>query len=324
MRPSIRLSPTLLSLLLAASISPGGAQSFFPPPEPAIRPIIAVPQDALTPGTRVDRRLYDVYADALSVLSKRNVADSELSAAQTALVEPVQIEFVFDRQITQQQLDTFLSSGGQIDRVMQSVSYGWTGSISRAAAVELSEQMGSSLVAVVEGVPTELYLDHATRTGRVRPQVWDLGFAGSSTTTIAILDSGVDGTHTDLAGRQEYWKDWTSDNLATASDMGHHGSHVAGIATGTGASAGASPSTITFSVLGNMASTIGSFSPSTFYLPTSVSAVNFTTNMRWATASGGDGSVGGCGIRHNRCLGAVPRSDIGHDDAAQQHNQWFR
>ena len=69
--------------------------------------------------------------------------------------------------------------------------------------------MGDSLVILQEAKPLQLHLNEATQTGRVRP-VWAANFAGvgagingNSNITIAILDTGVDTSHTDLAGREQ-------------------------------------------------------------------------------------------------------------------------
>ncbi|HNQ90800.1 MAG TPA: S8 family serine peptidase [Verrucomicrobiota bacterium] len=61
---------------------------------------------------------------------------------------------------------------------------------------------------------------------------WDLT-CGSSGTIIAILDTGVDGTHPDLAGKiVPGWN--TYDNNADTSDVYGHGTAVAGSATAAG------------------------------------------------------------------------------------------
>lgn len=80
----------------------------------------------------------------------------------------------------------------------------------------------------------------------VRPYVWDtLGYEGDSGSTIAILDTGIDDSHSDLSGKVSYWKDFIGadvgvggDLYLTATDENGHGTHCASIAAGTGAAGG--------------------------------------------------------------------------------------
>jgi serine protease AprX len=65
------------------------------------------------------------------------------------------------------------------------------------------------------------------------PQVWDLGYTGKGV-TVAIVDTGIDGTHPDLKGRITQWKDLVN-NKDTAYDDFGHGTHCAGIIGGNGA-----------------------------------------------------------------------------------------
>jgi subtilisin family serine protease len=168
----------------------------------------------------------------------------------------------------------------------QAVSYGWTGRLSRSAVEALPGALGSSLVIVVEDRPMRLHLDEATRTGRVRP-VWTPGFAGSgggfsgnSNITIAILDTGVDDSHTDLAARMEYWKDYTADVEPTPRDIGQHGSHVTGIALGTGAAFGTGPGTLTYTDSGDLTGVpTGSFFPGMVHRP--AVSLTYTHNATW-------------------------------------------
>ena len=60
------------------------------------------------------------------------------------------------------------------------------------------------------------------------PQGWDLS-SGSSTVTIAIVDSGVDLTHVDLADKIVPGYDFVNNDSIPQDDYGH-GTHVAGIA----------------------------------------------------------------------------------------------
>ena len=64
------------------------------------------------------------------------------------------------------------------------------------------------------------------------PQAWAAGFDGAGT-TVAVLDTGYDPTHPDLAGRVGATANFTTD--ATVKDGHGHGTHVASTVGGTGA-----------------------------------------------------------------------------------------
>jgi subtilisin family serine protease len=64
------------------------------------------------------------------------------------------------------------------------------------------------------------------------PQAWDLGYDGTGV-TVAVLDTGIDADHPDLAGKVVGEQNFTESD--TAGDRHGHGTHVAGIAAGTGA-----------------------------------------------------------------------------------------
>ncbi len=65
------------------------------------------------------------------------------------------------------------------------------------------------------------------------PQVWDLGLTGKGV-TVALVDTGIDGTHPDLKGRITQWKDLVQNKADPYDDFGH-GTHCAGIIGGNGA-----------------------------------------------------------------------------------------
>lgn len=63
------------------------------------------------------------------------------------------------------------------------------------------------------------------------PRVWDAGFTGRGI-VIAIVDTGIDIEHPDLAGRVVETVDFSGEGFV---DNNGHGTHVAGIAAGNGA-----------------------------------------------------------------------------------------
>jgi len=254
----------LCTAILASAAMAAPQPSWTPPPEPAVKPQIPNVREIDTDANRVDDRI-DQHVSAVELQLRSAISAARVGELRTELDEPIRIELVFDSQITQQQLDDFVAAGGSIDHVFQAVSYGWTGRVTRSTAESLPARLGANLVAVVEDRPARLHLDEATRTGRVRP-IWAPGFAGNvagfdgdASITIALLDSGVDDSHPDLAGRNEYWKDYTADAEPSPIDIVQHGSHVAGIALGTGTAHGALTGTLTYTDSGDASSLNFSF-----------------------------------------------------------------
>jgi PKD repeat protein len=269
------------------------AQPFTPPPKPSVAPLISeiYPNDA-------DR---DHIEDALSqragqALARRQSATPvERAGAEATLAGLVEVELIFRSQITQEQIDTFLNAGGAIDYIYRTVSYGWNGRVPLGQVPIVAAAMSNALVLIQEPKPAKLHLDTATRTGRVRP-IWAPGFAGvasgvqgSSNITIAICDTGTDESHSDLAGRRVYWHDFSTDAAVSPVDLIQHGSHVMGIATGSGISSGNVSGTLQFTdeyTLSGVPN--GSFYPNPIELP--ATPVTVTITSRW-NGSGGGGST---------------------------------
>lgn len=82
-------------------------------------------------------------------------------------------------------------------------------------------------------LPVQAWLDVSVPKLRA-PQVWAAGFKGTGI-RLAIVDTGIDATHPDFAGRIKASKSFVDNN---PTDGNGHGTHVASISAGSGAKSG--------------------------------------------------------------------------------------
>ncbi|MEI9941090.1 MAG: S8 family serine peptidase [Pseudomonadota bacterium] len=206
----------------------------------------------------------------------------------------VSLEVILNAPTLPRHLAAFTSVGGRVEHVFRAVSYGWTGTLARNQLSALRDELGSDLRLIAAPKPVSLFLDEATRTGRVRP-VWApnfagvaSGFSGDSNITIGIVDTGVDDTHRDLAGRMVGFTDYTVDKNQSAGDVVGHGTHVASIALGTGAAFGIGPGTLHYTTSGSLSSFgAGAFSPGVIHTPNYLGGSSTLTVSSSATWLGG-------------------------------------
>jgi subtilisin family serine protease len=263
------------------------AQAKITPPfsRPAVRPLISDTYSNDLNRNKIDDEL-ESRISTTTARRKSAVTSKDIEETETLLKGGVEVELVFNDQVTQQQIDDFLGRGGEISYVYKAVSYGWNGRIALKDINTIPSLMGATLVLVQEAKPLILNLDVATQNGRVRP-VWAAGFAGnpsgfdgSGTITIATVDTGIDASHPDFAGRQVYWHDFSTDGLTNPVDIVQHGSHVAGIAFGTGAAGGSATGTFYYTDTGNLTGVAsGSFYPFTIGLP--ATSITYSSTARW-------------------------------------------
>ena len=278
----------LLMAGLMGVLAVGGAargEIFVPPAPPQIPPLISTTYSNDLDRDAIDDELDAKIAAGTSRL-KSAITSEEINKAKSLLADTVEVELVFKSQVTQRQIDDFQNHGGKIAYIYKAVSYGWNGRVALGEVNGLPSLMGAELVLVQEAKPVILHLDVATRTGRVRP-VWASGFAGnpagfdgSNTITIATVDTGIDANHPDLAGRQVYWHDFSADGNSSPVDIVQHGSHVAGMALGTGSMSGSGTGTLYFSDAGDLSTvSSGYFYAYPFGLPSA--SVTFSSTAQW-------------------------------------------
>ena len=198
------------------------------PPEDFVHPIIHR-------DDRIDMDLNGIQ-DSLEVLISQIPADEEAAV-------PVVVT-LFDP-VTEEDLNHFTQLGGQISFVYRYVTYGFAGTLPAAEVSLFVDAVKENLLIVEYDSPLRYHLDVGTPLIQARPLVWETyGYKGSPNQSIAILDTGIDDSHPDLGPFQNLnfsrkivgWHDASPDGALTPEDYGEHGTHVAGIAAGTGAS----------------------------------------------------------------------------------------
>lgn len=146
--------------------------------------------------------------------------------------------------VEKQDIDWFQMYGGSLTNVYQYVTYGFAGTLPIANISLFASSILNRLTIIEFDSPLRYHLDVSAPLIRARPIVWDTyGYRGFPDKSIAILDTGIDDSHVDLGPFQDLnfskkmvgWYDATSDKVSTPQDYGEHGTHVAGIAAGTGA-----------------------------------------------------------------------------------------
>lgn len=274
-----------LSLLVWISIHLAGAtETGSAPAQPSIAPLIGRSYANDADGDGLEDQLRARWAVAAQMMigsgAQRTFAANQLAAS-------VEVELIFSEQITAAQMEAFQKIGGEITHIYKAISYGWTGRLPLNRLPEVPGAVGGKLALLEEAKVVQAHLDVATRTARVRP-VWSPGFAGSASgfagdtnITIAVIDSGMDATHADIAGRGVFWKDYTTDGSSVPQDFSQHATHIASIALGTGANSGATNGTLSGTLIGTLSGIFnGNFLTTAYDFPTN--PITFTATAVWS------------------------------------------
>lgn len=194
------------------------------------RDVTVIPDDvaALVPQ-RLDPALFDVtalaeqdFGDAIPLIL--TFADNAPKPALTALPAV-------------QQQRTLESIGGAGVTVPESGAAAFGAQLAALASASPQARAAGALSGV-----EKIWLDRKIKpalTGSVpqiaAPAAWAAGYDGSGT-TVAVLDTGVDATHPDLAGKVAARQDFTGQDAA--GDPHGHGTHVADTIAGAGVEGG--------------------------------------------------------------------------------------
>ncbi|TFG20031.1 MAG: hypothetical protein EU533_06365 [Promethearchaeota archaeon] len=141
-------------------------------------------------------------------------------------------------------ISLFENNGGNVKYKYNAAINGFAGSLNYDNFLNFYNQLREYNVPfLIEGDDKgSAHLYYTSRNLRLRPYVWNtLNYTGDNHSAIAILDTGIDEEHTffdnSSTGKVVAWVDFTpgGDNASAYDDNGH-GTHVAGIAAGLGAS----------------------------------------------------------------------------------------
>ncbi len=139
-------------------------------------------------------------------------------------------------------------NGGNIKYEYNAAINGFAGSIEYNRLNDFCEKLKQNKVdfLIEEDAKIKANLYYASRNLNLRPYVWktlDGGYTGDNTSSIAIMDTGIDESHEffdnysfgDFRYKIVGWRDFTpgGNNVTLYDDVGH-GTHVAGIAAGVG------------------------------------------------------------------------------------------
>ena len=140
----------------------------------------------------------------------------------------------------------FKEYGGMVKHEYKSAINGFSGTIDYNNFSLFCEKLKKSNIpfTIEEESKVEAELYYVSRNMNLRPYTWNtLGYDGDNKSAIAILDTGIDETHSffspgygdkDFTRKIVGWEDIISPGPPSLSDENGHGTHVAGIAAGVG------------------------------------------------------------------------------------------
>ena len=189
--------------------------------------------------------------------------------------------------------DAFVSSGGYLTTSPWTQAiYGFGGLLPYNKIADFSRRCPNLLLIEKEAVCNASIAYAAAQVG-ARPYVWNtLGLQGDGNSSIAILDTGIDDSHSDFLpgfGDQNFstkivgWSNQVNSTNTPFDDNGH-GSHVAGLVAGNGFSNVNASGYATATYGANLGSVPGPIAPTYFLNGMMVNKIGIITiKVKWTT-----------------------------------------
>ncbi|UCH35496.1 MAG: hypothetical protein JSV65_03860, partial [Armatimonadota bacterium] len=196
----------------------------------------------------VDPSVVDTDGDKISDFLAEKVADESMATMQAEGATLADLIVSLDHAPTAADVGAVQSLGGSVPDTWKDLVYAIhvllpvdQGKVS--ARLEELKAAVTGLVVIEENARSESHLYMSTQQTGAR-YIWtSYGVDGDSTTSIAIMDTGVTIQHADIPGpfpgKVAAWNDQIG-ATPTPADFAEHGTHVAGIAAGLGSAAGLS------------------------------------------------------------------------------------
>jgi subtilisin family serine protease len=218
---TVSVQPVAKSGVLTRHCGPDGHVSVVPS---SVAPLV---------GRVLDPALFDVTALVLNGYDDASTADLPVivrsaTGANRSAADP-------------------LTRGLTAARTLPSIA-AVAGRVARGGGSDLLRALGDPAARNRSGATTKVWLDRRVRVTAVperldanlrqvsAPRAWAAGFTGAGT-RVAVLDTGADFSHPDLAGRVVERADFSVDG-GDAVDRHGHGTHVAATVAGSGAASG--------------------------------------------------------------------------------------
>ncbi|MFH1858274.1 MAG: S8 family serine peptidase, partial [Candidatus Omnitrophota bacterium] len=207
----------------------------------------AVPYEMAAKLDRNQNRL----SDALEKNLKSQIKESyRRPLAEKPATETVELIVSFSHEVLPYDIESVQKHGGEILKQF-TIVHALLIRIPRDQAWKLGKT--HEVVLIEENAVAKSFLEMSTRQIGAR-RLWNEvanqhSYRGRSDQAVAILDTGLDDSHTDFIGRVVGWYDSTVTSPSEPIDDGSHGTHVAGIAAGSGSAAGRYDFSITYADL---------------------------------------------------------------------------